>query len=172
MRILGIVTLVFTSLITAGLIALIIFLFSLAEYIGSSDWPFVFIGVGIVALFGLELWFNASTLRYHRRQQPESTDQVLDQVTPTPRRPKLPLAKRNLATIMALLNCIVFAIVAFATVAWTIEWVQSRSPRYVPFNLNTLLLCYVFVAYQAGKVVYDFATMLLGKRARSAAAAA
>ena len=164
MRILGIITLVLTSLFTLlfiGLVVLAVIFFDSFRH--SSDIVLVYAVVALAIVHVLELWFNASTIRYHKQAQAGSDAFVLDQLEEETSAPKrsLPPRKRNLGIVVAILTSLVFAAGSLGVVIFVLEELENQREWGSRFEIEALGIFIALLLYVALKLIYIFATLSL-----------
>ena len=169
MRILGIITLVLTSLFTLlfiGLVVLAVIFFDSFRH--SSDIVLVYAVVALAIVHVLELWFNASTIRYHKQAQAGSDAFVLDQLEEETSAPKRSLTprKRNLGIVVAILTSLVFAAGSLGVVIFVLEELENQREWGSRFEIEALGIFIALLLYVALKLIYIFATLSLRSKPR------
>ena len=165
MRVLGIITLVLTSLFTLLFIGLVVLAVTFFDTLNnnSGDIVLVYAVVALAIVHVLELWFNASTIRYHKQAQAGSDALVLDQLEEETSAPKRSLTprKRNLGIVVAILTSLVFAGGALGVVIFVLEELEAQREWGSRFEIEALGIFVALLLYVALKLINIFATLSL-----------
>ena len=167
MRIFGIITLVLTSLFTLLFLALVVVAIIFFDTLNYGNDVYLAYAVFVLAIVHLlELWFNATTLKYHKYVQRSSDALVLDELEDANVRPKQSLTtrKRTVGVLVAVLSSLVFVSGLIATIVWYQEELARNRAYGYRVETEALAIFIGLLLYVGLKLVYTFATLSLNSK--------